>query len=229
MKFRETKSRIFVQNDQSMRVNFREWTLDRIDEAFGTIQVDALPRLDEWMAYEYTLNDYEKTYLSHLRATYNIGGDDWNEVELENKIISPMFVFADFDNRKYAYFLERELGATIEDYEVYGKVDGMIASGFRNPKQPFFCMNEYKRATDPNGDPKGQVLIAMYTALSLNAHSNYIYGCFIVGKLWHFMVLEGKEYAIAPALTCDGEEIFDIYRKLKGLKANIDRLFVAEH
>ena len=80
-----------------MKVNFREWTLDQIDEAFGTTQVDTLPRLDEWMDFQYALNDYETTYLSHLRATYNIGGDDWNEVELENKIISPMFVFADFD------------------------------------------------------------------------------------------------------------------------------------
>lgn len=220
------KSRIFALNLLFMKINFREWTLDQIDEAFGTQQVDSLPRLEEWMAFQYSVNDYERTYLSHLRATYNIGGDDWNEVELENKIISPLFVFADFDNRKYAYFLERELGATIGEYEVYGKVDGMIASGFRNPKQPFFCMNEYKRATDPNGDPKGQVLIAMLSAQSLNTHSNYIYGCFIVGKLWHFLLLEGKEYAIAPALTCDGEEIFDIYTKLKGLKANIDGMFM---
>jgi hypothetical protein len=209
-----------------MKVNFREWTLDQIDEAFGTTQVDTLPRLDEWMDFQYALNDYETTYLSHLRATYNIGGDDWNEVELENKIISPMFVFADFDNRKYAYFLERELVAKIGEYEVSGKVDGMIASGFRNPKQPFFCLNEYKRATDPNGDPKGQVLIAMLAAQSHNTHFNYVYGCFIVGKLWHFLVLEGKEYAIGTALTCDGDEIFDIFRKLKGLKSNIERLFL---
>ena len=55
--------------------------------------------------------------------------------------------------------MERDLAATIDNYELSGRVDGMIATGFRNPRMPYFCLNEYKKGTDPNGDPRGQALI----------------------------------------------------------------------
>jgi hypothetical protein len=29
-----------------MRSNFSEWTLDKIDDAFGTVQIDNIPELD---------------------------------------------------------------------------------------------------------------------------------------------------------------------------------------
>jgi hypothetical protein len=207
-----------------MKSNFREWTLDKIDEAFGLDQVRKLPLLDELLAFPYQLDDYEHRYLNQLRETYFLGGDDWNEAELENKIISPLFVFAQIDNKKFAYFLERELAITIDEYELSGKVDGMIATGFRNPKKPFFCMNEYKRATDPNGDPKGQALIAMLVAQKLNDNNQPILGCFIVGRHWCFMALVGNEYAISNSLACDDDEIYDIYRVLKSLRHKIERL-----
>ena len=76
-----------------MKSNFREWTLDKIDDAFGLRQVRKLAELDSLLAYEYEINDYEKQYLTDLSDSYYLGGDSWNEVELENKIISPLFVF----------------------------------------------------------------------------------------------------------------------------------------
>ena len=78
-----------------------------------------------------------------------LGGDDWNEVELKNKFISPLIVFSGIDNKKFAYFLERELSATIQDYELFGKVDGMIASGFRSPKKTLFLLTRIQKANRP--------------------------------------------------------------------------------
>lgn len=207
-----------------MKSNFRDWSLDKIEEVFGMTQVRTMPILNQWTSFAYTLNEYEKKYLNQLRENYFLGGDDWNEVELENKFISPLIVFSGIDNRKFAYFLERELAATLGEHELSGKVDGMIASGFRKPKQPYFCLAEYKKGTDPNGDPRGQALIAMLVAQQLNQHENPIFGCFVIGKLWHFMALIEKEYAISTAFTCDDEEIFDIYRVLKGLRALIEQM-----
>ena len=133
--------------------DFKEWTLDKIDDAFGLRQVRRLPILEELLAFEYQADDYETRYLSGLSENYlTLGGDSWNEVELENKIISPIIVFSDIANQQYSYFLERDLAITIDDYELSGRVDGMIATGYRNPKMPYFCMNEYKRQTDPNGE-----------------------------------------------------------------------------
>lgn len=208
-----------------MRSNFSEWTLDKIDDAFGTVQVDNIPELDELLAFEYEFSDYERRYLTTLADKYlHFGGDDWNEVELENKFISPLIVFADIDNKKFAYFLERELSGVVGEYELTGKIDGMIASGYRNPRKPFFCLKKYKRQTDPNGDPRGQAVIAMIVGQHHNADNKPVYGCYIVGKSWHFMVLKGKEYAISNVFVGSDNEIFDIYRILKGLRVHIERL-----
>ena len=207
-----------------MKRNFRDWALDEIEETFNLLQVEQLDVLTQWLSFPYTIDDYEKKYLDELKAVYLIGGDDWNEVELENKFISPLFVFAKMDSKQFAYFLERELSTTIGDYEIMGKVDGMIATGFRNPRKPYFCLNEYKRQTDPNGDPRAQVLIAMLAAQHLNEDNNPIYGCYIIGRSWYFMVLLGKEYAISNVFTCTDEELYDIFRILKGLRKGIQLL-----
>ena len=124
---------------------FREWTLDSIEEAFGLEQVFQLDELDELVSFPYEADEYETKYLLKLQSQFMLGGDDWNETELENKFISPLIVFSDISTPKYSYFLEREMSATIGDYTVFGKVDGLLAAGFRNPKQPFFVLAEYKQ------------------------------------------------------------------------------------
>jgi hypothetical protein len=64
----------------------REWTLDSIEQTFGLIQVRSLPILDELLAHKHEADAYEQRYLSGLREDYlTLGGDNWNEVELENK------------------------------------------------------------------------------------------------------------------------------------------------
>ncbi len=204
--------------------NFSDWTLDKIDEAFGTIQMNNSNALTHWLSYKYEQNEHEQKNLLHFQSKLLLGGDEWNEVELENKFISPIFMFADFDNDKFAYFLEREMKADIGDYELVGRVDGMIATGFRNPKKPFFCLSEYKKQTDPGGDPKGQCLIAMMAAQAKNENDNPIYGCYVIGKFWRFILLEGKNYSLSKFYKADDEDIFDIFRILKGLKANIEAL-----
>lgn len=209
-----------------MKKNFKDWTLDEIEITFNLKQIEKLEALDEWLAFEYEINEYEKKYLDELKEVYLIGGDDWNEVELENKFISPLFVFAKMDSKLFAYFLERELSATLGEYEVMGKVDGMIASGFRNPRKPYFCLNEYKRQTDPNGDPRAQVLIAMLAAQSINQNKNPVYGCYIIGRSWYFTALVGKEYAISNVFTCTDEELYDIFRVLKGLRWRVEQLAI---
>lgn len=205
--------------------NFKDWNLDKIDDAFGLKQVRRLPILEELLAFNYEADDYEVRYLSNLSEQYMaLGGDDWNEVELENKIISPIIVFSEIANQQYSYFLERDLSVSIGDFELNGRVDGMIATGYRNPKLPLFCMNEYKRQTDPNGDPKGQALIAMLTAQHLNGNGKPIFGCYIIGRNWCFMALVGNEYAISKDFSCVDDEIFDILRILKSLKFQIDKM-----
>jgi hypothetical protein len=93
---------------------------------------------------------------------------------------------------------------------------------------PFFCLNEYKRQTDPDGEPQGQALIAMLVAQKLNENENRndlpIYGSYIIGRNWYFMALVGKEYAISKDFSCVDDEMFDIFRILKSLRVQIEKI-----
>ncbi len=215
--------------------DFGECTLDKVTNVFGINQMDSLQILEELLAFQYECDDFEKKYLTELREDYlSFGGDYWNKSELMGKMISPIFIFSEIQNKVFSYFLKRDFTTVIGEYELSGKVDGIIATGFRNPKKPFFCMSagvatQYKRGTDPNGDPKGHALIAMLTAQQLNDNINRdadrpIYGCFIIGRTWYFMALVGKEYAISGDYSCADEEIFDIFRILKILRVQIQKL-----
>jgi len=39
-----------------------------------------------------------------------------------------------------------------------GRPDMMIASGIDLPQESYFCIQEYKQQTDPNGNPQTQLL-----------------------------------------------------------------------
>lgn len=224
--FQGINSCIFAQKSHQIMIksNFREWTLDSIERTFHLRKLRTLPCFEEWMSFQYAADAYETRFLTELQEGLLLAGESWNEVELENKFISPIIVFTKFDNELFAYFLERDLSATIGKYELSGRVDGMIASGFRNPQEPYFCLNEYKRQTDPDGDPAAQALIAMLCAQHTNeATDNCEFGIYIVGKWWHFIVLKGKEYVISVGYNAEKDEIFDIYRLLKGLKFLIEK------
>ncbi len=205
--------------------NFNSWTLDSIEEYFGLVQVRSLPILDQLLTYKHEVNNYEQKFLNGLREDYfTLGGDYWNEVELENKLISPLIIFSGIQNKEFSYFLNRELRDKIGNIEISGKVDGMIATGFRNPKKPLFCLNKYKRESDPNGNPQGQALISMLVAQHLNNDTNPIFGCHVIRGNWCFMALVGKEYAISTDFSCVDDEIFDIFRIMKSLRVQIEKL-----
>ncbi|MEN9609380.1 MAG: hypothetical protein RLZZ628_194 [Bacteroidota bacterium] len=207
------------------KVNFRDWTVEKVEDAFGLEQTFNHPLLKQLVSFQYEVSEFEaKTLLKFQQNYEQFGGEDWNEVELASKFISPLIVFSDMDNRKFGYFLERDLSTTIGDYELVGKVDGIIATGFRSPKKPYFCLNEYKKESDPNGDPRGQLLIAMLVAQELNQDGKPIYGLYIVGKYWRFVVLTGKNYAFGKSLVADQEDIFNIYKALKSLRHAIEEM-----
>jgi hypothetical protein len=124
---------------------FKDWGLDQLDEAFGLKQIWESDLLQQWENNDIAMDEFEKRTLLQLQKSLIRSGRAWNEVELENKFISPLIMTAAIDNDEMSYFLERPLSCIIGDYELSGIVDGMIASGFREPKKPYFCFHEYKR------------------------------------------------------------------------------------
>lgn len=201
---------------------FKEWTLTKLDDAFGIQQIYNMDYdlLKKWQDLSKTIDisDFEKQTLLNLQRPLQWGGKGWNEYELENKFISPVFMAANFDDQVIGYFLERNLKGVVGDYELSGIVDGMIATGVRDPKKPFFCMHEYKRSVDNEGQPDAQALAAMLVVQAEENGIKPIYGLYIVGLIWNFIVLHGKEYCISKNYDASNPEIFEIFAMLKALK-----------
>jgi len=57
----------------------------------------------------------------------------------------------------------------------------------------------------------------MLVGQAQNKAEETIYGCYIVGRLWYFMVLQGKEFVISKDYSATHED--DILKIVKILKA----------
>lgn len=197
---------------------FKDWTLTGLDTAFDLRQRWEFSLMQKWESAEAEMSATEKEALLKLQKTLIRGGRSWNEVELENKFISPVIMMADIDDEQIGYFLERPLSGVVGDYELSGTVDGMIATGFREPGLPLFCLHEYKRSIENQGSPDAQVLAAMLVAREKNDNTVPIYGLFVIGLIWNFMILDDNDYCISREYKATDEELFDIFKMLKSLK-----------
>ena len=184
-------------------------------------QVKNLPVLENWLGSPDDLSENEQIMLHFLkkRSTYRV--DNWNEQEYALNIIGPILAMVDFTTDDSDFFAERALAGIVDGEELNGVPDGIIAKGRREPEIPYFCLQEWKREKDPDGDPAGQCLAAMLVAQELNKNQHPVYGCYTLGRNWFFMALQGREYAISNSYTVTRDDIFDIFRILRGLRAMI--------
>jgi hypothetical protein len=206
-------------------IKFSDATLPLLDDVFALKQdFDlALSSFLRWQeeAAKIEISELEAIMLQKLQTLLYRGAAGWNEVELESKFIGPLFNLSEIEDRTLGYFMERPLEAEFEEVKLYGTVDGLIAKGTQAPKLPYFCMQEFKRSQDNKGRADGQALAAMLAAQALNHGNMPIYGLFVLGVGWNFMVLEGKEYLVSKTFAADGEAIFEIFKFLKALKIRI--------
>lgn len=198
--------------------NFREWTLAELDKTFHLRQIRTSPLLEDWLGGNAQISETERLILTAFRERLLRNVHDWNETELAHYFIGPVLTLVDYTTEHFNLFAERPFQAVVDGIEMAGKPDGMIATGWREPEKPFFCFHEYKKETDPEGDPAAQTLAAMLSAQELNEHQHPVYGCYVKGRDWFFMALQGKEYAISEPYIATRDDLFDIFRMLKVLK-----------
>ena len=200
---------------------FSDWNKEELEETFGLTRVFQHTVLDAWFAQAETceLTAFEQELVTNLQQVIIENIDAWNEIELAEYFIGPILAGVNFNTPTFKIFSERPLSAIVGDYELAGEPDAVIAKGMYSPKIPYFCFHEYKKENEPKGDPAAQALAAMLVAQSLNQQPHPIYGMYVVGKLWQFMVLQGQEYVISKGFLADDEEIFDIFKILQALKA----------
>jgi len=214
--------------------SFDDCTLIKLEEWFGLRRTMSNQALDQWLQTTIELSEFERTMLQHLRQNLAQNADAWNEQELALNVIGPLFSFVQFSLLyRFNFFSQRTIGTTLTglngDIKLSGEPDGIVATGYWKPETPMFAFSEYKRLQNPSGDPAGQSLAAMLVGQSLNQKPQPIYGCYVMGDAWRFLVLEGQEYVISQPYSAIRDDIFDIFRILKALKLIIMELTADEY
>ena len=202
---------------------FRDWTRQDLANEFGLRVKRDCEVLNNWLdVKEITLEENENTALLQLQERLIKYVDIWNEQELIIKFISHIIVMVDYDTDEYKSFANRKLRAVINEKEIGGEVDLMIAEGEFEPQSPYFCLHEYKKERGIDNDPLGQLLITMMVARALNGDEKPVYGAYIFGRNWFFLTLIGNKYCISNEYVATRDDIFDILKIMKKLKMLIN-------
>ncbi len=204
---------------------FSKWTIAEVEDRFGLILTKESCLLTEWFRVENCLSEEEEKRLNELCRSLQDHVHDWNEAELKLKFIAPLLLTVNFDQEKYCSFMEREISVTIENETLSGVIDFIVARGRRIPKKSYFFLHEYKKEQDSSNDPLGQLTVAMVAVQKLNNDNKPLYGAYIMGRLWFFVVLHGYEYSVSlghnAARLNELNEIFNILKNTKTIIAEL--------
>jgi len=202
------------------KLYLNQMTQQGLYKIFGVKEVSKLPALDNWLNKLPSLTEEEKIIAEHYHHRLLKNISSWNEQELSLGFIGPLINIIDFKvPYELNFFAQRPISAVIGNYELLGKPDGMLAAGNFEPEAPFFAFQEYKKDINSSGDPAGQNLAAMLVGQAQNKAEAIIYGCYIVGRNWYFMVLKDKEFAISKDYSAThDDDIFEIVKVLKALR-----------
>lgn len=209
---------------------FSQWTKQDIEEEFGLSSVQNSPTLQAWLTDIQDVSEEEAARLQQLAEKLRIHAHDWNEEELKIYFIAFILDFIDFYQPSYRPFLERELSVSYaEGKKIWGVADFLVASGTQFPKEPVFFLHEYKKQLDTSNDPLGQLLAEMVAAQELNSRPHPIYGAYIIGRHWYFVLLEEKTYAESLAYDATKDEILQIVGILRHTQLLIDQIIKESH
>lgn len=214
-------------NRKKTFTRFEDWNAYDLQTEFGWKLVQPYPAYLEWIKVEGKIPPQDLAFLQRLRLQLIEHQHSWNETDLLMKFIGPLLTLIEFTGSRYDNFGEVKLAFRHANHEVSGFVDWLVATGRYEPQTPFFFLHEYKRIKFTNADPLGQLLIAMKAAQVLNENTSEppepIYGCFVIGKLWQFILLNGTEYGTGAVFDAtDEEELTHIYLILQKTKQIIE-------
>jgi hypothetical protein len=203
---------------------FKYWITQELHEQFGLERVEPTLLLNNWLASDGEISIEETNRLNALRGQLRENVDYWNEEELKMKFIGQILDLVNIDSKNFRTFYDRTITVEVKGVKLNGKLDMLVATGFQVPKKPFFCVHEYKQETKRDGDPKGQLLVEMVALQALNQNEDPIYGCYVLGENWHFVVLENNEYCISVAFRATQDDVFAIFKMLRKIKEYIVEL-----
>ena len=212
--------------------NFKSWNRDMLNDKFGLKRMYDHPILLEWLQTTTEIDAIESTILLRLNKKMRKYVDYWNEEEVKLKFIGHIITLANYDSNKVSAFADRYFEGIVDGEELNGRPDFMVARGKQEMKSPFFFLHEYKKELDNDSpDPAGQLLAAMLLAYEYNLQvpelsQKPVYGAYVIGRNWFFVILQAREYCISDAYVSTHEdELLDIFRIMKASREKIREIW----
>ncbi|MCU0341529.1 MAG: hypothetical protein MUE30_16760 [Spirosomaceae bacterium] len=181
--------------------SFENWRTQELEETFGIKRIFDSPLLTTWLNATYDFSEREIEDINDLAWDLFRRVEYWNEDELKFQFIAPFVRLVDFNEVEgVSLFTQRFIKAKVNQVELGGVVDFVVAKGYEMPKPPYFFIHEYKQETRHSTSPSGQLLSEMIAAYSLNQNNLPVLGCFVTGRLWFFVVFDENKYALSDGL-----------------------------
>lgn len=182
------------------------------------------PAMQEWFNTPDTVfSSFEMQLFEH---TYQNGLENmafWSEEDLKMYFISNVLWLGGLmnkDNKGYVGLFEKKLSGVVNKTSLSVRADFVVAKGFKNiTTENYFHFQEYKPQLSPTGEPMAQLLEAFLIGQVKNQSISPLYGCEVIGGIWKFVIMEGKNYCISEAFDATSREdllkIIAILRKFK--------------
>ncbi len=195
--------------------SFKYWKTQEVEEVFGVEPDDDSHKIKDWLQASCDISADDQKQLNFLRQRLINKVAYWNEAAIKFYFIGPLMNLIDYDTDKYNSFLEQKLSLKLtEEITISGNVDFLVATGKQIPRTPLFTLHEYKPEPNTSIDPMGQLLISMVAAQKENqakGHNYPLYGTYVVGRLWFFVVLDGNKYSKSLAYDATQEDLSSIF------------------
>lgn len=201
---------------------FEKWLKQEVENEFGLKRHYTFDALNTLLTDLPELTKAEEATLEGLRQKLVLFVDSWSEEDLKINFIGQVLSLIDFQQPTYRAFFDCYLKAILKGEPISGKVDCVVAKGSQIPEMPLFFLQEYKPEKRYTSDPLGQLLIAMMASQALNNDTESpLYGCYIIGRSWFFVVCKGQDYIVSEVYISTKKEslisIARIIRKIKNL------------
>jgi hypothetical protein len=190
--------------------------------------------MQEWLNTSCELNNIEKINFDKIinRALEEI--ENWNEEELKMYFISDIIDLSNFQSTKtIRSMFDRPIEATVDNIHLKVKPDFTMAKGIMDLIQsPYFHFHEYKKDKEASRDPLGQLLKAFLIGSEINQNGKPLYGAYIIGRYWYFVVYENnisRDYCVSPSYDSTKEhELLQIIAILRHFRVILETKLIID-
>ena len=144
----------------------------------------------------------------------------YHEEDLKINFIAPILKKVNFFMLEHEIrgFYNEKIEYETDKFILKGEADFIVSKGIRRAEQPYFFIQEFKRAEEFS-NPRPQLLAEMVVGLEKGGFSSFK-GAYIIGAIWNFVILEKIEnssYIYYISHNFDSTKIDDLIKIYKNL------------